>query len=173
MKFADDTYLIVPASNCESCEEEIKHFDDWANSNNLRLNHVKSMEIVFVPPRCRRAVVIPESAVPTIPRVEEIKALGVTISRKFSVALPVSCAQSLFALRTLRHHGLPTDALHTIFQATVVSKLSYTLSARWGFASAANRNCLEAFLSFSQAVDNSGLSSGHCCRAGHYLFGVR
>ena len=94
---------------------------------------------------------IPEPAVPTIPRVEEIKALGITISRKFSVAqhvnnLLVSCAQSLFALRTLRHHGLPTDALHTIFQATIVSKLSYASPAWWGFASAADRDRLEAFL---------------------------
>ena len=60
--------------------------------------------------------------------------------------LLVSCAQSLFALRTLRHHGLPTDALHTIFQATVVSKLSYASPAWWGFASATDRNRLEAFL---------------------------
>ena len=151
VKFADDTYLIIPASNCESCAEEIKHFEDWANSNNLRLNHVKSMEIVFMSPRCRRAVVIPEPVVPTIPRVEEIRRLGVTVGRKFSVAhhvnnLLVSCAQSLFALRTLRHHGLPTDALHTIFQATVVSKLSDTSPAWWGFASAADRDRLEAFL---------------------------
>ena len=108
-------------------------------------------------PRCRRAVVIPEPAVPAIPRVEEINALGVIISRKFSVAqhvnnLLVSCAQSLFALRSLRHHGLPTDALHTIFQATVVSKLSYASPARWGFGSAADRNRLEAFLRRSTIV---------------------
>ena len=42
--------------------------------------------------------------------------------------------------------GLPTDALHAIFQATVVSKLSYVSPAWWGFASAADRDRLEAFL---------------------------
>ena len=134
VKFADDTYLVIPASNCGSYAEEIQHVGDRASSNNLRRNHVKSMEIVFVSPRCRRAMVIPPPAVPSIPRVEEMKALGVTISRKFSVVqhvnhLIVSCAQSLFALRTLRHHGLPTDALHTVFQATVVAKLSYASPA--------------------------------------------
>ena len=36
-----------------------------------------------------------------------------------------ACAQTLFALRTLKHHGLSTDALQTIFQATVIAKLSY------------------------------------------------
>jgi hypothetical protein len=64
----------------------------------------------------------------------------------YRTSLLVACVQSLFALRTLRHHGLPTDALHTIFQATVVSKLSYASPAWWGFASATDRNRLEAFL---------------------------
>ena len=71
VKFADDYYLIVPAS--EPCAEEIKHVEDWANSNNLRLNPVKSMEVVFVTPRCRRTVVIPAPAVPTIPYVRQVR----------------------------------------------------------------------------------------------------
>lgn len=157
VKFADDTYLIIPASNHRSCAEEINHVGDWASSNHLRLNHVKSMEIVFVSPRSRRAVDIPSPAVPTIPRVEEIKALGVTISRKFSVAqhvnnVLVSSAQSLFALRTLRHHGLPTDAQQTVFQATIVAKLSYASPAWWGLTSAADRDRLEAFLRRSTSL---------------------
>jgi len=151
VKFADDTYLIIPESNSGSCAGEISHIGDWASSNNLQLNRAKSVEIVFVPPRSRRAAVIPAPAVPDIPRVESIKALGVTLSRKLSVAqhvdqLLVSCSQSMFALRTLRHHGLPTDALHTVFQAIVESKLSYASPAWWGLTSAADRDRLEAFL---------------------------
>ena len=74
-----------------------------------------------------------------------------TLSRKFSVAqhvdqLLVSCAQSLFALRTLRHHGLPTDASHTIYQAIIDSKLAYASPAWWGLTTAADRARLEAFL---------------------------
>ena len=119
VKFADDTHLVITASNSRSCVEEVNHVGDWASSNNLRLNNAKSAEIVLVPPRCRRAVVVPAPAVPDIPKVEHIEALGVTLSRKLLVAqhvdqLLVSCAQSTFALRTLRHHGLPTDALHTV-----------------------------------------------------------
>ena len=105
------------------------------------------LTIVEVNSRC--CVVITAPAVPDIPRVEKIKALGVTLSRRFSVSqhvdqLLVSCSQSLFALRTLRHHGLLTGALHAVFQATVVSKLAYASPAWWGFTSAADR--LEAFL---------------------------
>ena len=110
-----------------SCADEVNHVGVWASSNNMRLNHAKSAEIVFVPPRGRLAVVVPEPAAPNIPRVENIKILGVTLSRKFSVAqhvdlLLVSCAQSMFALRTLRHHGLPTDALRTLFSMPLSSR---------------------------------------------------
>ena len=52
---------------------------------------------------------IPTSNISGFERAELIKVLGMTISRTFSVAkhvdeLLTSCAQSLFALRTLRKH---------------------------------------------------------------------
>ena len=45
--------------------------------------------------------------------VDLIKALGVTVSRRFSFTQNIdnvlaACAQSMLALRTLKHHGLPT-----------------------------------------------------------------
>jgi len=90
-------------------------------------------------------------AVPGFQRVESIKALGVIISRRLSVTdhvdhLLASCAQTLFALRTLRHHGLPTSALHNVFQATVVAKLTYAAPAWWGYANTSDKARLEAFL---------------------------
>lgn len=150
-KYADDTYLVVPADNIHSSVAEISHVEKWAGENNLVLNFRKSVEIVFVPPRSRRAIEVPAPAVPNIARVDMIKALGVTISRKFSMShhvenLLASCAQTLFALRTLRQHGLSTSAVHTVFKATVVAKLSYASSAWWGFTSVDDRNRLEAFL---------------------------
>jgi hypothetical protein len=150
-KYADDTYLVIPAANVDSCAAEIAHIEDWALGNNLHLNRAKSVETVFVPPRSKRAIVIPPPAVPGFARVESIKALGVTISWRFSVAQHVDailagCAQTLFALRTLRQHGMPNNALRAVFQATVVSKLSYAAPAWWGYASAADRGRLESFL---------------------------
>ena len=129
----------------------------WAAENNLAINRRKSVEIVFVLPRSRRVVDIPPPAVPSITRVDSIKALGVSITRTFSVTLHVehllaSCAQSIFALRTLRSHGAPTNSLQAIFQATVVAKLSYASSAWWGFANQADRNRLESFLRRSERL---------------------
>ena len=84
--------------------------------------------------------------VPATPWVKEIEALGVTISRKFSVAqhvnhIRVSCVRSLFALCTLPLHGLLTDAIHTVFHTPLVFKLSYASLAWRSFTSAADRDC--------------------------------
>ena len=81
--------------------------------------------IVFVAPRSKRAVAIPSPAVPGFQRVDSIKILGVTISRRFSLTdyvdhLLAACAQTLFALRTLKQLGLQSDALQLVFQATVI-----------------------------------------------------
>jgi len=59
VKFADDMYLIVPADNVQSCADEIAQVERWADENNLKLNRIKSVEIVFVSPRSKRAVLIP------------------------------------------------------------------------------------------------------------------
>ena len=36
-----------------------------------------------------------------------------------------ACSQSLFALQTLRQHGLPDDALHEVFQSVSTSRLTH------------------------------------------------
>ena len=69
-----------------------------------------------------------------------------------SIHGPPSRAQSIFALRTLRSHGTSTNSLQTIFQATVVAKLSYASSAWWGFANQADRSRLVLFLRRSERL---------------------
>ena len=44
-KYADDTYLIISASNVNSCTSEIEHIELWSTTNNLQLNRAKSSEI--------------------------------------------------------------------------------------------------------------------------------
>lgn len=47
-----------------------------------------------------------------------------------------SCAQSLYALRLFRVHGLRDDALRVIDEATIVARLLHAATAWWGFATA-------------------------------------
>ena len=137
----------MPAFNAGSCSAEIANVESWADNNNLKLNRIKSAEIVFVRPRSSVEASIPPPAVLGFARVEFIKALGVTISRKFSVSAHVTelltnCARTLFTIRTLKQHCLPPEAVHTVFQATVIN---YASPAWWGFTSADDRGRLEAF----------------------------
>jgi len=45
-KYADDTYLIIPASNHRSRIAELDHIHSWANHNNLRLIRAKCVELI-------------------------------------------------------------------------------------------------------------------------------
>ena len=47
IKFADNTYLIIPASNCHTHSAEVDNIEHWAQINNLKLNKDKSKEIIF------------------------------------------------------------------------------------------------------------------------------
>ena len=49
-KYADDTYLLVPAESIKSAASELMNIETWAANNNLRLNKAKSAEIVFIDP---------------------------------------------------------------------------------------------------------------------------
>jgi len=98
---------------------EINNVDIREKNNNLKLNRFKFAEIVFVRPRGRDLTAILLSTVSEFTRVDSIKVLGVTFSRKSTVSqhaseLLAACSQSLFALPTLRQHGLPADALRSI-----------------------------------------------------------
>ena len=163
-KYADDTYLVVPASNLASCATEIQNVERWAKNNNLSLNRVKSQEIVFVAPRSRRELVLPPPNTFGFVRIDSIKALGVSFTRKLSVTphvedLLAACAKTLFALRTLRQHGLPSHIIHDVFQATVVGKLTYASPAWWGYANAADRARLEGFMRRCVRLDFRSASS--------------
>jgi len=60
----------------------------------------------------------------------------------------ITCAQTLYALRVLRAHGLDLcdNALQIIFRAVIVAKLMYGSSAWWGFTSAMDRQKVKAFI---------------------------
>jgi len=48
MKFADDSYLTVPAQSSTNCHAELDHIQSWAKESNLSLNCVRSQKISFL-----------------------------------------------------------------------------------------------------------------------------
>lgn len=146
-KFADDTYLIVPGVNTDTCQEEIQHLQTWAADNNLKLNRDKTREIIITASRMRA----PPPPRPDVERVSSLRILGVTVNDKLTatdhVATLLSTSSSLmYAMRMLRAHGTPTTSLHDIFRATIVSRIEYAAPAWSGMCSAADRGRLESLL---------------------------
>src|SRR6218665_1895958 len=58
-----------------------------------------------------------------------------------------SSSHSLYALRVLRSHRMPTTVLHEITRATTIARLLYAAPAWWGFAHAKDRARVERFIS--------------------------
>ena len=82
----------------------------------------------------------------TIKRVFEMKVLGVTFTDTLSMSahikhLGAKSAQTVYALRTLRAHGLCGDALWRVTRAHIISRLTYASSAWWGFCNAGEQRC--------------------------------
>src|SRR5664279_1572664 len=149
-KFADDTYLIVPTYNEDSRTAEIDAIETWARINNLALNRAKSKEIVFIDKKRKRQVTSPQP-IPGIVRVSSIKILGVTVTDGMAASEHVSgvitsCAQTLYALRVLRAHGMCDAALQTVYRSVVVARIMYASCAWWGFTNVNDRQRIDAFL---------------------------
>ena len=78
-KYADDTYLLVPAINTPSIPKELQHISDWASTNNLKLNNANSQEMIVHHPRKKRQFTYPNEIL-GIKRVDKRKVLGITVS---------------------------------------------------------------------------------------------
>ena len=122
VKFADGTYLLVPSANSHTCESGIERVNGWAMSNNLGLNQSKSMEMIITAPGMRGAKIrthLPPPLMHAIERVRSFTMLRVIINDRISADEHVTntiatCSKSLYALRVLRAHGMPTQALHSV-----------------------------------------------------------
>ena len=70
--------------------------------------------------------------------------LGVTMTNGLSASDHVrgiisDCAQTLYALRVMRAHGMSDMVLQAIYKSVVIAKLLYASSAWAGFITAADR----------------------------------
>jgi len=74
-KYADDCYLRVPPDQASLISTELAHVEKWAQDNNLKLNILKTKEMIVRRPRTRLGNIPPPT--PGIERVSSMKILGV------------------------------------------------------------------------------------------------
>jgi len=126
IKFADDTYVVMPTANANSRQVELDSVEEWSWTNNVKVNPVKYAEVIFTDKR-RKTVERPPEPVPNIKRVSSMKILGVTFTSGLSVSVHIqtivcSCAQTLYAPRAIRAHSMDDRGLQTIYHSVIVVK---------------------------------------------------
>ena len=78
-KYADDTYIIIPASNSHTRLAEIEHIESWSKDNNLSyltLNRSKTVEVISVDKKRKLTATLP-LPISGISRSTSLKILGV------------------------------------------------------------------------------------------------
>jgi len=149
--YADDTYLLVPSDNESSIQDEFDAISAWATKNNIPLNRQKCNEIIFHKPRTKISAPSITVCGTIIPRVVDIKILGVTFTDTLSVSphvreVTADCKGRLYALSVLRRHGLDSATLDQIFVSLVLNKILYASPAWSGYMSAADQASLQAIV---------------------------
>jgi len=118
-------------------------------SNGLIINFDKTKELVFHRPHPSKHS-LPQ-LLEGIERVHTAKLLGVIFQSSFSFVNHVDamlkvCSQRIFLLKQLREQGMPLDQLHTVFQAIILSRLTYAIPA-WGpYLNVELKQRIDAFL---------------------------
>ena len=96
-KYADDSYIVIPAINVNSRSTELDHVDQWPQNDNLRLSRAKSAEIIFT--NCKRKHTEDQPPqITDIRRVTSIKMLAMTsLWRVTSLSVSMSATLSASA----------------------------------------------------------------------------
>src|SRR3989442_5080618 len=148
-KYADDTYLLIPASMTYSVPLKLDNITFWANNNNLKLNLAKSKKMIIRGNWCSNFA--EPTPIPNVPRVSSMVILGITITTNLSMevhcaTLAASANSFFYALQTLKIMGLKSEAIWTVCRATLISRLVYRSPVWRGFASLTQLDRLEALV---------------------------
>src|SRR6218665_1707318 len=111
-----------------------------------------------------RARFDPPPPIPGVSRVEVLPVLGFVLSGDLSVGHHLtetlgSCSRSLYTVRILKAHRLPTSSLHEVTRATVLAHLLYAAPAWRGFATAQDCSRIDFFIN---RTVNLGYLPAHC-----------
>ena len=161
LKYADDSYLIIPSNNADTIQNELDHIAEWADTNNLKLNTSKTKELIIHRPKATH----PDP--PTLAGVERVHLLtilGIVFQSDLSFREHVKqvvtkCAQNTYAIRILRAHGLQGKNLWSVTNSTLVSRATYASQAWWGMISMGCRKQLQA--TFKKVIKQGLLPANH------------
>jgi len=116
---------------------------------------------IIIRDRKRKQQIPDPPELPDIQREVQIKILGITITNHLSVSEHVrdiigKCGQTMYVLKVLRSNGM-----NDIYKSVVIAKLLYASPAWWGFASASDKQRIQAFVRRGVRLQYYG-TADHC-----------
>jgi len=128
VQYADDTNLLVPEHTDVQLCDEYEAIKLWALRNEMIINASKTKEIVFCRPNPRPSIDMP--ALQAIDKIKETKLLGVIFADSFDFDSRVNyilkiCNKRSYLMRKLRDQGLSTNQLNIVFDAIILSCITY------------------------------------------------
>ena len=148
IKFADDTYLVIPASYSNSLQLELDSLSEWAKLSNLSLNLKKSYELII---HNNYNKIIPPSLHPSLQRTSSLTILGVSFTEILNITshknnVITKCYQTFLALKIIRAHGLYGHKLYDIMETLLISRIKYAAPSWCGFANDEHIKQLQSLL---------------------------
>ena len=136
IKFADDTYLVIPSSNSNSLQLELDSLSEWAKISNLPINLKKSYELII---RNNYNKITPPCLHPSLQRTSSLTILGVSFTETLNITphidnISTKCYQTFYALKIIRAHGLYGPKLYDITESLIISRIKYAAPSWCGFA---------------------------------------
>jgi hypothetical protein len=149
-KYADDTNVLVPEITDVCLADELKNIKKWASHNKMIINLNKTKEIVFHRPNPRLCLYPDPLAY--IDQVHETKLLGLVLNHRLvfnahahARLYNASVRSALLFNEVTCKQGLPHRQLSIVFQAIIVSRVQYAISAWGGFLTADFIQQIDAF----------------------------
>ena len=147
--------------------------------NNQKLNVNKSAELIIRPPMANQcsSIIVPPPY-PGIHRVSHLTLLGIELDERLSFKEHINnsiskASQTLYALKTLKHHGLPLSSLSLTCKLTLLPRLVYASPCWWGSIGEDSRLRLQGVVNragrwglCNQSIDINSI----CCQSDTTLF---
>ena len=131
-KYADDLFVVIPATAENTMSEELLHIAFWASINALHLNKEKTKVIKFYKPRYKQASACANTCniafsdeIVQLEFSDKINIQGVTLQKDLNMSFHISntikkCNRLFYALRMLKASGMDSTSLRDVFNATIV-----------------------------------------------------
>ena len=127
IKFADDTYLVILASNSNSLQLELNPSPEWTKLSNLSSNLNKFYELII---HNNYNKISPPSLHPSLQRTSSLTILGVSFTETLNITPHIDniiskCYQTFHVLKIIRSHGLYGPELYHITEYSIISRIKY------------------------------------------------